>query len=240
MIHALLKAPVDLLWFGGIGTYIKSSHETHADAGDRANDATRVDATEVRVRVVGEGANLGVTQRGRIELSTRGVKLNTDAVDNSAGVDCSDHEVNIKIALGSVVGAGDMTEKQRNTLLAKMTDEVAELVLQTNYSQTLAISLVEARAPALLEDHARFMRALESRGLLDRAVEQLPTDEELAERRKAGRGLTRPEIAVLVAYAKINVFSELLGSDLPDDPYMERLLTHYMPSPIRANYEGGA
>ncbi len=135
LIHALLKAQADLLWFGGIGTYIKSSGESHSDAGDRANDATRVNATEVRVRVVGEGANLGVTQRGRIELSTRGVKLNTDAVDNSAGVDCSDHEVNIKIALGSVVGAGDMTEKQRNTLLAKMTGEVADLVLQTNYNQ---------------------------------------------------------------------------------------------------------
>jgi glutamate dehydrogenase len=237
LIHALLKAPADLLWFGGIGTYIKASHESHADVGDRANEATRVDAAEVRARVIGEGANLGVTQRGRIELSARGVKLNTDAVDNSAGVDCSDHEVNIKIALGAVVGAGDMTEKQRNTLLARMTDEVGELVLKTNYNQTLAISLVEARAPALLEDHARFMRALESRGLLDRAVELLPTDEELAERRQAGRGLTRPEISVLVAYAKINVFSELTRSDVPDDPYMERLLIDYMPTPIRVKYK---
>jgi glutamate dehydrogenase len=220
LIHALLKAPSDLLWFGGIGTYIKATRESHADVGDRANDATRVDASEVRARVLGEGANLGVTQRARIELSSRGVKLNTDAVDNSAGVDCSDHEVNIKIALGAVVGAGDMTQKQRNTLLAKMTDEVGELVLKTNYNQTLAISLVETRAQALLEDHGRFMRALESRGSLDRAVEVLPTDEELAERRLAGRGLTRPEIAVLVAYAKINVFSELTRSDVPDDPYM--------------------
>lgn len=237
LIHALLKAPADLLWFGGIGTYIKSSYETHADAGDRANDATRVDATEVRVRVVGEGANLGVTQRGRIELSGRGVKLNTDAVDNSAGVDCSDHEVNIKIALGAVVGAGDMTEKQRNELLAKMTDEVSELVLKDNYNQTLAISLVEARAPALLEEHTRFMRALESQGLLDRAVELLPTEEELVDRKKAGRGLTRPEISVLVAYAKINVFSELLRSDVPDDPYMEHLLMDYMPGPLRTKYK---
>jgi len=186
--------------------------------------------------VIGEGANLGITQRARVELSGRGVKLNTDAVDNSAGVDCSDHEVNIKIALGAVVGAGDMTEKQRNNLLAKMTDEVGELVLHTNYNQTLAISLVEARAPALLEDHARFMRALESRSLLDRAVELLPSDEELAERRQAGRGLTRPEISVLVAYAKINVFSELTRSEVPDDPFMERLLVDYMPGPIRAKY----
>jgi glutamate dehydrogenase len=237
LIHALLKTPADLMWFGGIGTYIKSSHESHADAGDRTNDATRVDASEVRAKVVGEGANLGVTQRGRIELSSRGVKLNTDAVDNSAGVDCSDHEVNIKIALGAIVSAGDMTEKQRNALLAEMTDEVGELVLQTNYNQTLAISLVEARAPALLEDHARYMRSLESRGLLNRAVELLPTDDELAERRQTGRGLTRPEISVLVAYAKINVFSELLRSNVPDDPYMERLLTEYMPGPIRTKYK---
>jgi glutamate dehydrogenase len=237
LIHALLKTPSDLMWFGGIGTYIKSSRESHADAGDRANDTTRVDASEVRAKVLGEGANLGVTQRGRIELSARGVKLNTDAVDNSAGVDCSDHEVNIKIALGAIVSAGDMTEKQRNALLAEMTGEVGELVLQTNYNQTLAISLVEARAPALLEDHARYMRTLESHGLLNRAVELLPTDDELAERLQTGRGLTRPEISVLVAYAKINVFSELLRSDVPDDPYMERLLTEYMPGPIRTKYK---
>ncbi len=237
LIHALLKAPTDLLWFGGIGTYIKATLETHADAGDRANDATRVDAAQVAARVVGEGANLGVTQRARIELSSKGVKINTDAVDNSAGVDCSDHEVNIKIALGAVVGAGDMTEKQRNVLLAKMTAEVGALVLLTNYNQTLAISLIEARAAGLLEDHSRFMRSLESRGALDRAVELLPTEEEIAERQKAGQGLTRPEIAVLVAYAKINVFAELVRSDLPDDPYMERLLSDYMPGPIRTKYQ---
>jgi glutamate dehydrogenase len=238
LINALLKTPTDLLWFGGIGTYIKATTESHADAGDRANDAIRVDAPELRARVVGEGANLGITQLARIELSAAGVKINTDAVDNSAGVDCSDHEVNIKIALGAVVGAGDMTEKQRNTLLAKMTDEVGELVLKTNYNQTLAISLVEARATALLEDHGRFMRALEAEDLLDRAVELLPTDEGLAERRKEGRGLTRPELSVLVAYAKITVFSEITRSDVPDDPYMERLLFDYMPGPIRAKFKG--
>ncbi|HSF93606.1 MAG TPA: NAD-glutamate dehydrogenase, partial [Thermohalobaculum sp.] len=238
LIHALLKAPTDLMWFGGIGTYIKASTESHADAGDRANDAIRVDAPQLRARVVGEGANLGVTQRARVELSARGVKINTDAVDNSAGVDCSDHEVNIKIALGAVVGAGDMTEKQRNTLLAKMTDEVGELVLKTNYNQTLAISLVEARAPGLAEEHARFMRALEGQGLLDRAVELLPPDDEIAERRQAGRGLTRPEISVLVAYAKITLFSELVRSTVPDDPFMERFLTGYMPGPIREKYQG--
>ncbi len=238
LINALLKTPADLLWFGGIGTYIKATSESHADADDRASDAIRIDAPELRARVIGEGANLGVTQLARIELSAAGVKLNTDAVDNSAGVDCSDHEVNIKIALGAVVGAGDMTEKQRNTLLAKMTDEVGELVLKTNYNQTLAISLAETRAPAMLEEHARFMRALEAEDLLDRAVELLPTDEELAERGKEGHGLTRPELSVLVAYAKITVFSELTRSDVPDDPYMERLLIDYMPGPIRDKYKG--
>jgi len=236
LINALLKAPVDLIWFGGIGTYIKASEESHADAGDRANDAVRISAPELKARAVGEGANLGVTQLGRIELSARGVKINSDAVDNSAGVDCSDHEVNIKIALGAVVGAGDMTEKQRNNLLAKMTNEVGELVLQDNYAQTLAISMAEARAPQLLDEHVRFMRALEHENLLDRAVELLPIDEEIADRRAAGVGLTRPEIAVLVAYAKITVFSELVQSGVPDDPYLERFLVDYMPTPIRSKY----
>jgi NAD-specific glutamate dehydrogenase len=237
LINALLKAPSDLLWFGGIGTYIKATSESHADADDRANDAIRVNAPQVGARVIGEGANLGVTQRARIELSARGVKLNSDAVDNSAGVDCSDHEVNIKIALGAVVGAGDMTGKQRNTLLAKMTDEVGELVLQTNYHQTLAISMAESRASSMLEEHARFMRALEAQDLLNREVELLPSEEELSERRQAGRGLTRPELSVLVAYAKITIFSELTRSKVPDDPYMERLLIDYMPGPIRAKYK---
>ena len=236
LIRALLRAEADLLWFGGIGTYVKASHETHADVGDRANDAIRVDAREVRVKVVGEGANLGVTQRGRIELAQRGVRLNTDAVDNSAGVDCSDHEVNIKIALDSVVAAGDMTVKQRNRLLREMTDEVAELVLADNYEQTLAISLVEARAVPLLEEHARFIRALEARGLLDREVEVLPDEEEIAERMKLGRGLTRPEIAVLIAYAKIHLFAALVDSAVPDDPWMERLLVDYFPTPLRERH----
>ncbi len=236
LIKALLKAQADLMWFGGIGTYIKSGDESHADTGDRANDAVRVDADEIRVRVIGEGANLGVSQRGRIELAQAGIKLNNDAVDNSAGVDCSDHEVNIKIALGAVVNAGDMTEKQRNKLLASMTDEVGELVLKTNYHQTLAISLDEASAPALLDEHARFMQGLEARGKLDRAVEFLPDEEALAERRAAGLGLTRPEISVLVAYAKIDIFSDLVESEVLDDPYMERFLIEYMPAPLRKKY----
>ena len=237
LINTLLKSKVDLVWFGGIGTYIKSSEETHSDADDRANDAIRVDASELRARVVGEGANLGVTQRARIELATNGVSINNDAVDNSAGVDCSDHEVNIKIALGAVVEAGDMTEKQRNKLLAEMTDEVGDLVLKNNYNQTLAISLVESQTPALLQEHAQFMHILESEDKLNRIVEFLPADDEIAERKSKGLGMTRPEISVLVAYAKIDIFSDLVQSDIPDDPYMDRFLFEYMPGPIREKYK---
>ncbi|MEM6487589.1 MAG: NAD-glutamate dehydrogenase [Pseudomonadota bacterium] len=229
LIRALIAAPCDLFWFGGIGTYVKAADETQADVGDRANDAVRIDAADMGARVVGEGANLGVTQRGRIALARRGVKINTDAVDNSAGVDCSDHEVNIKIALGAVVAAGDMTDKQRNALLAEMTDSVAELVLETNYTQTLAISMAETRAVPRFEDHVRMMRGLESAGLLDRAVELLPDDEALAERRAAGEGLSRPEIAVLLAYAKLTLFDEIVASGVPDDPHFELLLMRYFP-----------
>ena len=236
LIRALLGAECDLLWFGGIGTYVKAAHETQAEAGDRANDAVRVDAAAVRAKVVGEGANLAVTQDGRIALGLKGVRLNTDAVDNSAGVDCSDHEVNIKIALGQVVQGGDMTLKQRNALLADMTEAVAELVLRDNYEQTRAISMVEARAPMLLGDHTRFMRALEAQGLLDRAVERLPGEEALEERRAAGLGLTRPELAVLVAYAKITLFSDLVGSNVPDDPHMEHVLLDYFPERLRRDH----
>ncbi|MCL5777156.1 NAD-glutamate dehydrogenase [Limibaculum sp. FT325] len=233
LMKAILAAPADLLWFGGIGTYVKASDESQADAGDRTNDPIRVDARAVRARVVGEGANLGVTQRGRVELARRGVKLNTDAVDNSAGVDCSDHEVNIKIALGAVVEAGDMTAKQRNVLLAKMTDEVGSLVLEDNYNQTLALSMAEARARLLLDDHARFMRALEQRGQLNREIELLPNDEAIADLRARGLGLTRPEIAVLIAYAKIVIFDQLVASGLPDEDYCTRFLVEYMPTPLR-------
>ena len=236
LIRALLKSKADLMWFGGIGTYIKSDGETHADTGDRANDAVRVNADEVQVRVIGEGANLGVSQMGRIQLAQNGIKINNDAVDNSAGVDCSDHEVNIKITLGAVVADGDMTEKQRNTLLAEMTDEVSALVLKTNYHQTLTISKDAAAAPALLDNHVRFMSSLEAAGKLDRAVEFLPDDEAIAERRAAGLGLTRPEIAVLVAYAKNDIFSDLVQADVLDDPYMERFLIEYMPGPLRSAY----
>ncbi|MCP1336578.1 NAD-glutamate dehydrogenase [Futiania mangrovi] len=236
VMQAILRADVDLLWFGGIGTYIKARSESHADVGDRANDAIRVDAEGVRAKVIGEGANLGLTQRGRIAFALKGGRINTDAVDNSAGVDCSDHEVNIKIALGRVVEAGDMTEKQRNLLLADMTDEVADLVLATNYDQTLAISMAEARAPRRLDVHARLMRTLEREGRLDREVEMLPNEEALHDRANGGRGLTRPEIAVLMAYAKIQLFDELCASDAPDDEALVRYLLDYMPAPLRSTY----
>ncbi|MEM9725754.1 MAG: NAD-glutamate dehydrogenase domain-containing protein, partial [Pseudomonadota bacterium] len=236
LIRALLGAKTDLLWFGGIGTYIRAAEESDDEVGDRANDAVRVSADAVRARVVGEGANLGVTQRGRIALSHGGTRINTDAVDNAGGVDCSDHEVNIKIALGAAEAAGALTREDRNTLLRDMTDEVADLVLSSNYAQTGAISVIEAKAPARLDRHQRFMRAEEAADRLDRAVEALPDDEEIAARAKAGRGLTRPELAVLVAYAKIGMQKALIDSDLPDDPYLERWLIDYFPAPMRARF----
>jgi len=233
LIHALLKAPVDLLWNGGIGTYVKASDERHSDAGDRTNDAVRVDGRELRCRVVAEGGNLGFTQRGRIEYALSGGRINTDAIDNSAGVDCSDHEVNIKILLDAIVAAGEMTEKQRNKLLAAMTDEVANLVLRDNYEQNEALSAAQAQAPALLDVHARYIRSLEQAGKLHRALEFLPSDEGFAERKAARLGLTRPELAVLLAYSKITLYEDLLATDLPDDPYLTHELVSYFPQPLR-------
>ncbi len=238
LVQAVLRAEVDLLWNGGIGTFVKAADESHAEVGDRANDAVRVDARELRCRVVGEGGNLGFSQRGRIEYALHGGRINTDAVDNSAGVDCSDHEVNIKILLGSVVAEGEMTGKQRDRLLAEMTDEVAALVLNDNYLQGQAISLAAAEAPAALDGHARFIRALEKRGRLDRALEFLPDDEAIAERRQQGLGLTRPELAVLMAYAKMTLNADLLESDLPDDPYFAADLARYFPEPLRQRFAG--
>ncbi len=229
LIQAILKARVDLLFFGGIGTYVKASTESNAEAGDRANDAHRIDGRDIRAHVVGEGANLGVTQRGRIEAAQAGIKINTDAMDNSAGVDCSDHEVNIKIALANAVKAGALTMEQRDELLPQMTEEVAALVLRDNYQQSQAISVAEAQAPATLAQHARMMRNLELAGKLDRAVEFLPEPEEIARRQANGRGLTRPELCVLLAYAKIALNEELLESDLPDDPLLEAELLRYFP-----------
>ncbi|HYD31762.1 MAG TPA: NAD-glutamate dehydrogenase domain-containing protein, partial [Azospirillaceae bacterium] len=236
LVQALLIADVDLLWFGGIGTYVKSSDETHADVGDKANDGLRVDASRLRCKVVGEGANLGMTQLGRIEAALGGVRLNTDAIDNSAGVDTSDHEVNIKILLNDVVARGDLTAKQRDDLLARMTDEVAQLVLADNYLQTQALTVAQAPGEAGLENCARFMRALEKAGRLNRAVERLPDDEDLARRAHLRLGLTRPELAVLLAYAKITLYADLLASDLPDDPKMAEDLIRYFPEPLRRDF----
>ncbi|MBW3563973.1 MAG: NAD-glutamate dehydrogenase [Acidobacteria bacterium] len=236
LIKAMLRARVDLLWLGGIGTYVKSSEQTHAEAHDRANDALRVNADELRTRVVGEGANLGFTQEARIEFARRGGKINTDAIDNSAGVDTSDHEVNIKIALDTRVRQGALDQTQRNELLADMTNEVAELVLRDNYQQTQAISVIERLAPEILDQHARLMKLLERKGRLDRALEFLPNDEEITERATAGQGLTRPEIAVLLAYAKIDTYEELLESNLPDDPLLVKDLLLYFPMELRERY----
>ncbi|WP_227677754.1 NAD-glutamate dehydrogenase [Psychrobacter frigidicola] len=231
-ISALLRAPVDLIWNGGIGTYVKSAIETHADVGDRANDAVRVNGGELCCAIVGEGGNLGFTQRGRIEYAQTGGRIYTDAIDNSGGVNCSDHEVNIKILLGKVVEQGDMTVEQRNDLLESMTDSVANLVLRQNYLQPQAIELSQLRAVANLNDHQRFIQMLEAEQRLDRAIEYLPSDEEIARRQKAGTGLTNPELAVVMAYGKMWVYDHLLLSDVPDAPYFVNELRKYFPAEL--------
>ncbi|UKV14266.1 NAD-glutamate dehydrogenase [Thalassospiraceae bacterium SW-3-3] len=236
MMKAILKSDVELLWFGGIGTYIKSSAESNADAGDRANDAIRINGKDIRAKVIGEGANLGCTQRGRIEYAHAGGRLNTDAIDNAAGVNCSDHEVNIKILVGEVVAAGDMTEKQRNKLLVEMTDEVGDLVLRDNYLQSQAISNAFAGGGDALDAQVRLIRMLEREGRLNREIEYLPDDEELARRTAAHQGLTRPEISVLMPYAKLWLYDEVLKSDLPDDPILVEELVRYFPTAVRKKY----
>ncbi len=236
LMQAILRAKADLLWLGGIGTYVKSSDESDANAQDRANDPIRVDADELRVRVVGEGANLGLTQRGRIEFALEGGKINTDAIDNSAGVDTSDHEVNIKILLDAACRRAALTSEDRDPLLAQMTDEVGQLVLRDNYQQTQAISVTETQGIDVLDQQIRLMKMLEKSGRLDRALEGLPDDEVLAERQAANRGLTRPEIAVLLAYSKIWVYQELLESDLPDDPLLVEDLLLYFPEQLRERF----
>lgn len=236
LIHALLKAPVDLIWNGGIGTYVKASSETHADVGDKANDSLRVNGDEVRAKIIGEGGNLGCTQLGRIEYAQHGGRIYTDAIDNSGGVNCSDHEVNIKILLGDVVKQGDMTMKQRNELLESMTDSVAELVLRQNYLQPQTIELSAYQAAERLNEHQRFMQMLESNGRLDRAIERLPNDTVMAERQKAGKGLTNPEFAILLAYGKMWVYDHLLASDLPDEAYFTNELRKYFPDVLDTPY----
>ncbi|MER6464697.1 NAD-glutamate dehydrogenase [Streptomyces sp. NPDC001288] len=236
LMKAILEAPVDLLWNGGIGTYVKASTESNADVGDKANDAIRVDGADLRVKVVGEGGNLGLTQLGRIEFARQGGRINTDAIDNSAGVDTSDHEVNIKILLNGVVADGDMTVKQRNKLLAEMTDEVGSLVLRNNYAQNVAIANALAQSKDMLHAQQRFLRHLVREGHLDRALEFLPTDRQIRERLGSGQGLTSPETAVLLAYTKITVADELLATTLPDDPYLSGLLHAYFPTALRDRF----
>jgi glutamate dehydrogenase len=236
LIQAVLKADMELLWFGGIGTYVKARIESHADVGDRANDALRVDGADLRAQVIGEGANLGMTQRARVEYALRGGRLNTDFIDNSAGVDCSDHEVNIKILLGEVERAGKLTRPQRDELLRGMTDEVAALVLRDNYLQTQALSVTQLISAHLLERMARFIKEMESGGRLDRAIEFLPDDETIAARARQGLGLARPELCVLLSYSKMALYEEILASDLPDDPHMQEDLKLYFPTPLRKEH----
>ena len=228
-IHALLMAECDLLWFGGIGTYVKSSGQSQADAGDRTNDSLRVNGREIKAKVVGEGANLGLTQLGRVEYARSGGRINTDAVDNSAGVDTSDHEVNIKILMSGPLRRAEIKEEERDQLLAAMTEDVGRLVLADNYDQTFAISVAQASSARDLDAAGRFMRELEKSGKLDRSVEFLPDDEALRALAREGLGLTRPDLAVLLAYAKLDLFHAVVASELPDDGYFAAELEAYLP-----------
>jgi glutamate dehydrogenase len=238
LMRAILVSKVDLLWFGGIGTYVRASTESDAEAGDRANDAIRITGSEIGAKVLGEGANLGITQLGRVEFARHGGRINTDAIDNSAGVNSSDLEVNIKIALGTLVRDGTFTYEQRNSFLAQMTNEVAELCLRNNYLQTLALSLAERRQLSDLPYHADFMKALETAGKLNRKVEYLPKHVELMEREAQGNGLYRPELAVILAYSKNTLYAELLESEVPDDPYLGKELFRYFPDQLAEVHPG--
>jgi glutamate dehydrogenase len=232
LIRAILRAPVDLLYNGGIGTYVKASTESHADVGDRVNDALRVDARGLRCRVVAEGGNLGLTQRARVEFALGGGRINTDFIDNSAGVDCSDHEVNLKILFGLVTARGELSLEGRNALLAEVEPDVVRHVLYDNFLQAQILSSEAELSPTRMESFEDLMQTLESQGVLDRALEALPGPEEMAERRRAGRGMTRPELAVLLAYAKQSLTDDLLASSLPDSGYLERDLRAYFPAKV--------
>ncbi|AXY41149.1 NAD-glutamate dehydrogenase [Halomonas sp. JS92-SW72] len=236
LIRAMLKSEVDLIWNGGIGTYVKGCEESDAQVGDKANDALRIDGRELNCRVVGEGGNLGFTQRGRMEAAARGVRINTDFIDNAGGVNCSDHEVNIKILIDEVVKRGDMTEKQRNQLLADMTDEVSELVLRDNYRQTQALDLAETISREGIGPYRRFISELEAQGLLDRELEFLPADEVLEERAANQQGMLLPELSVLVSYAKSVLKGDLIASEVPDDPVMERHVERIFPAALVERY----
>ena len=236
LLTAILSAPVDLLWNGGIGTYVKASSESHEAVGDRANDAIRVNADQLRCRIVGEGGNLGLTQLARVEYALAGGLIYTDAIDNSAGVDCSDHEVNIKIALAQLVADGVLTEIQRNELLVEMTDEVAELVLDDNRAQTLALMIARTQSRSMVNVHARYLDVLEAAGHLNRTLEDLPSDKQIAERQSAGSGLRAPEFAVMIASTKNVDIAEILATDLPDDPVLVADLLGYFPTALREQH----
>ncbi|HUP93221.1 MAG TPA: NAD-glutamate dehydrogenase, partial [Solimonas sp.] len=236
LMNGILKAPVDLLWNGGIGTYVKSTYQSHQEVGDRANDAIRVNGKELRCKVVGEGGNLGFTQLGRVEYALHGGHLNTDAIDNAGGVHSSDREVNIKIPLNGLMAQGKLTREERDPLLASMTDDVAHFVLRDSYIQSAAVSMLEQEASSRLDEHANLIRLLERDGLLNRQIEYLPDDEAMKERRTQGKGLTRPELAVLLAYSKISMYDAMLRSDVPDDPFFERDLLANFPPAVIARY----
>ena len=237
LIRAILKMEVDLLWNGGIGTYVKAKSESDVDVGDRSNDSVRINGEELRCKVVGEGGNLGFTQLSRVEFAQRGGRINTDFIDNSAGVDTSDREVNIKILLGLAREESDLDLQQRDKLLSEMTDEVASLVLRNNYLQSQAISLMEIRAAERINEHHHFLHALEKTGGLNRSLEFLPTEEEFRTRKQNDSGLTRPELAVILSYSKINLYNALLASNVPEDPYLSKELTRYFPDPLQEPYE---
>ncbi|MEC8206651.1 MAG: NAD-glutamate dehydrogenase domain-containing protein, partial [Pseudomonadota bacterium] len=236
LIKAALMMEFDLLWNGGIGTYIKNSKETDADVGDRANDALRINGSELGAKILGEGGNLGATQLGRIEFAAKGGRVNTDFIDNVGGVACSDNEVNIKILLNGLVAEGDLTRKQRDELLYSMTDEVSELVLKDCYRQTHTLSITQSKGTSTLKEKVRFIHALEKDGKLNRAIEFIPTDEELAERAAAGKDLTRPELSVLVSYAKMVLKESLVVDEITENPYYRQLLVKSFPVPLREKF----
>ena len=236
LINVLLKAPVDLIWNGGIGTYVKHGEQTHLEVGDKANDVLRVNGAQLNCKVFGEGGNLGMTQLGRVEYALSGGRCNSDFIDNAAGVDCSDHEVNIKILLEEVTGAGDLTEKQRNQLLVKMTDEVSDLVLENNYRQTMALSLAEFQARSRMGEFRRFIQSLEQEGKLNRALEYLPSNEEIQDREKEGQTLTRPELAVILSYAKVGLKEAFIEVDLTTEPILAAYVETAFPKSLVKKY----
>ena len=236
LMKASLMMEFDLLWNGGIGTYIKNSKETDADVGDRANDALRINGRDLGAKIIGEGGNLGATQLGRVEFAAKGGRVNTDFIDNVGGVACSDNEVNIKILLNGLVAEGDLTRKQRDELLYSMTDEVSELVLKDCYRQTHTISITQSKGTSTLKEKIRFIHALEKDGKLNRAIEFIPSDEELAERAAAGKDLTRPELSVLVSYAKMVLKESLVSDEITENPYYRQLLVKSFPRPLREKF----